>query len=46
MIVLGIVLVLLGWLLPDLGILATIGWVLIVVGIVLLLVRPGGRRYY
>jgi len=45
-IIFGLVLVLLGWLLPDLGILSTIGWVLVVIGVILLLVRPGGRRYY
>lgn len=51
MIVLGIVLLLLGYLLPVPPIVSTIGIVLIVIGVVLLLLgavgRPvGGRRYW
>jgi hypothetical protein len=51
MIVLGIILLLLAWLLPGLGILWTLGLILIVVGVVLELLgafgRPVfGRRHY
>lgn len=50
MIVLGVVLILLGWLLP-LPILFTIGVILVVIGVILLLVGTtgravGGRRYW
>lgn len=50
MIVLGIILLVLGYLLP-ISILATLGWILIVLGIILWVLgaagRPvGGRRYW
>lgn len=45
MLVLGVVLLLLGLLLAT-PILWTIGIVLVVVGAILLVVRPGGRYYY
>jgi len=45
MIVLGLILLILGFLL-KMSILYTIGGVLLVVGLVLLLVRPGGRVWY
>jgi hypothetical protein len=50
MIVLGVILLLLGWLL-GISILSTVGTILLVVGLVLLLLgsvgRPlGGRRWY
>ena len=50
MLVLGLILLLVGYLIP-IPILATIGWILIVVGAVLLVVdlagNPiGGRRWY
>jgi hypothetical protein len=50
MIVLGVILLLIGWL-TGLGLLYTIGAILLVVGLVLLLLggvgRPvGGRRWY
>jgi dipeptide/tripeptide permease len=50
-IVLGIILILVGYLLPVPAIIATIGWVLLVIGLVLLVLgqvgRPvGGRRYW
>jgi hypothetical protein len=51
MIVLGIILNLVGYLLPVPSIIATIGWSVLVIGIVLLVFgqigRPvGGRRYW
>ncbi|HEY6424752.1 MAG TPA: DUF6131 family protein [Pseudonocardiaceae bacterium] len=50
MIVGGIVLILLGYLVPGLGILTTIGVIVLVIGLVLLLLgsigRPIGRRHY
>jgi cell division protein FtsW (lipid II flippase) len=51
MIVLGVILILVGYLLPVPAIIATIGWVLLVIGLVLLVLgqigRPvGGRRYW
>jgi protein-S-isoprenylcysteine O-methyltransferase Ste14 len=51
MIVLGVILILVGYLLPVPAIIATIGWVLLVIGVVLLILgqvgRPvGGRRYW
>lgn len=53
MIVLGIILLLLGYLLPIPfgGVLVTIGWILLIVGIILLLIGTlgpgvGGRRYW
>ena len=50
MLILGILFLLLGYLL-GIGILATLGWVLIVVGLVLLVLGAtghavGGRRWY
>ena len=50
MIVLGVILVVLGYLL-GLGLFATIGWILLVVGVILLLLGAaghpvGGRRYW
>lgn len=45
MIILGLVLILIGWLV-GLGILETLGLIAVVVGCVLLLVRPGGRHWY
>jgi hypothetical protein len=50
MLILGIILLILGYLLP-IPILYTIGWILVVIGAVLLVVdlagRPvGGRRWY
>jgi hypothetical protein len=45
MVVLGIVLLLIGWLV-GISILETLGIILVVIGVVLLFVRPGGRRYY
>ena len=51
MIVLGVILILVGYLLPVPAIIATIGWILLVIGVVLLILgrvgRPvGGRRYW
>jgi hypothetical protein len=51
MIVLGIILILVGYLLPVPSIIATIGWIVLVIGVVLLVFgqigRPvGGRRYW
>jgi hypothetical protein len=51
MIVLGVILILVGYLLPVPAIIASIGWVLLVIGVVLLVLgqvgRPvGGRRYW
>jgi len=46
MIVLGLLLILAGWILPGFQLLVTIGVVLVIIGAVLLLARPGGRRYY
>lgn len=46
---LGIVLVLLGWLVPDFGILTMLGFILIVLGVILALLgseRTGGRRWF
>jgi uncharacterized membrane protein len=45
MIVLGCVLLIIGWFL-SIGIILDIGVLLIIVGLILLFVRPGGRRYY
>jgi Family of unknown function (DUF6131) len=50
-IVLGVILILVGYLLPVPAIIATIGWILLVIGVVLLILgqvgRPvGGRRYW
>jgi membrane-bound ClpP family serine protease len=45
MIVLGCILLIIG-LIAGIGILAEIGVVLLVVGLLLLFVRPGGRHYY
>ena len=50
MIILGIILIVVGYLLP-IPLVATIGWVLLLVGVVLLLLgavgKPvGGRRYW
>lgn len=50
MIVLGVVLILLGWLLP-LPILFTIGVILVVIGVILMILGStghvfGGRRYW
>ena len=50
MIILGLILLIAGWLL-NIGILSTIGWILLAVGLILLILgalnRPvfGGRRY-
>lgn len=51
MIVLGIVLVIVGYLFPVPSIIATIGWIVLIIGVVLLQIaqigRPvGGRRYW
>jgi membrane-bound ClpP family serine protease len=51
MIVLGVILILVGYLLPVPAIIASIGWVVLVIGVVLLILgqvgRPvGGRRYW
>ncbi|MBV8788269.1 MAG: hypothetical protein JOZ00_16465 [Mycobacterium sp.] len=51
MIVLGIILLLVGYLLPVPPIIATIGWIVLLIGVVLLIMgqvgRPvGGRRYW
>ena len=51
MIVLGVILILVGYLLPVPAIIATIGWILLVIGVVLLILgqvgRPvGGLRYW
>jgi ABC-type glucose/galactose transport system permease subunit len=51
MIVLGVILVLVGYFLPVPPIIATIGWIILLIGIVLLVLgqvgRPvGGRRYW
>jgi len=50
MIILGVILLVLGYLLP-IPLLATIGWILLIVGLILLLLggigHPvGGRRYW
>jgi hypothetical protein len=45
MLILGLVLLVIGWLV-GIPILETLGVILVVIGVVLLLVRPGGRRYY
>jgi hypothetical protein len=51
MIILGLVLLIAGWLL-HLGILSTIGWIVLAIGVILLILgavnRPifGGRRYW
>jgi Family of unknown function (DUF6131) len=50
-IVLGVILILVGYLLPVPAIIATIGWILLIIGVVLLVLgrtgRPvGGRRYW
>jgi hypothetical protein len=51
MIILGVVLLIAGWLL-NIGILITIGWILLAIGVILLILgalnRPviGGRRYW
>jgi hypothetical protein len=51
MIVLGVILLLIGYLLPVPFFVADIGWILIVVGVVLLVLgrtgrAVGGRRYW
>jgi uncharacterized protein DUF6131 len=51
MIVLGIILLVVGYLVPGLAILATIGWILVAVGIILAILgaigRPvGGRKVW
>jgi hypothetical protein len=51
MIVLGVIFILVGYLLPVPAIIATICWILLVIGVVLLILgqvgRPvGGRRYW
>jgi len=46
MIIIGVICLVLGLILPDFGILTFIGACLIVVGCILLLVRPGGHHYY
>lgn len=51
MIVLGIILLLVGYLLPVPAFVATLGWILLVIGLVLFLLggigHPvGGRRYW
>jgi len=46
MVILGVILIVLGLLVPGLSVLFTIGVILAIAGCVLLLVRPGGRRYY
>ena len=43
MIVLGVILILVGYLLPAPGIIATIGWILLVIGLVLLVLGRMGR---
>ena len=50
-IILGIILILVGYLLPVPSIIATLGWIVLVIGLVLLVLgqtgRPvGGRRYW
>ena len=50
-IVLGVILILVGYLLPVPAIIATIGWILLVIGVVLLILgqvgRPvGGRKVW
>lgn len=45
MVFIGLVLLLVGWIF-GISIVTTIGAILVIVGCVLLLVRPGGRRYY
>lgn len=45
MLFIGVILILVGWLL-GISILETLGIILAVVGLLLLLVQPGGRRYY
>ncbi|WP_175637364.1 hypothetical protein [Sinomonas mesophila] len=51
MIVLGLVLLIVGWLL-GIDILSTIGWIVLIIGVILLILgalnRPiiGGRRYW
>lgn len=51
MIVLGIILLVLGYVIP-IGLLATLGWILIVIGIILMVLpmaggpQVGGRRWY
>jgi hypothetical protein len=51
MIVLGVILILVGYLFPAPLITATIGWILLIIGVVLLVLgrtgHPvGGRRYW
>lgn len=51
MLILAVILLVVGYVVPGLGILATIGWVILAVGLVLLVLgqvgRPvGGRRYW
>jgi ABC-type xylose transport system permease subunit len=51
MIVLGVILLLLGWLVPGIpAFVSTLGWILIVVGLILLVLgqvgRPVGRRHW
>lgn len=51
MLVLGIILLVVGWL-TGIGIISTIGWILAVVGLILMLIgyfgdtSIGGRRYW
>lgn len=50
-IILGIILILVGYLLPVPAIIATIGWILLAIGVVLLILGQvghpvGGRRYW
>ena len=44
MIVLGVILILVGYLLPVPAIIATIGWILLVIGVVLLILGQSGAR--
>jgi len=51
MIVLGIVLIILGWLVSGLAVLKTIGYLLVVVGVILWILGSmgravGGRKHY
>jgi hypothetical protein len=45
MIVLGAVMILIGWFL-GISALETLGFIVAIIGVILLFVRPGGRRYY
>lgn len=46
MITLGVFLLLMGYLVFGGGMITTLGWLLVLIGVVLLFVRPGNRRYY